>query len=166
MSEPVTPPTFDEPVTAIGDSVMVGASDDLAAQIPNLDLDAKVGLQVSQALAMLQARRDAGQLNDIVLLDIGNNAPLSAKEFDEVMHVLDGVSHVYVLNLREPRDWEGPNNNVLAAGVARYPNATLIDWYGASEGHPELFWGDGIHLRPEGASFYTNLIVNMLASGG
>jgi peptidoglycan/LPS O-acetylase OafA/YrhL len=166
MSEPTTPPTFDEPVTAIGDSVMVGASDDLAAQIPNLDLDAKVGLQVSQAIGMLQARRDAGQLNDIVLLDIGNNAPLSAKEFDQVMQTLGGVSHVYFLNLREPRDWEGPNNQVLADGVARYPNATLIDWYGASDGHPELFWDDGIHLRPEGATFYTNLIVKILASGG
>jgi len=166
MSEQTTPPEFDEPVTAIGDSVMVGASDDLAAQIPNLDLDAKVGLQVSQAIGMLQARRDAGKLNDIVLLDIGNNAPLSAKEFDEVMQTLDGVSHVYFLNLREPRDWEGPNNQVLAEGVARYPNATLIDWHGASDGHPELFWNDGIHLRPEGATFYTNLIVKILANGG
>jgi peptidoglycan/LPS O-acetylase OafA/YrhL len=166
MGEPTTPPTFEEPVTAIGDSVMVGASDDLAAQIPNLDLDAKVGLQVSQAIEMLEARRDAGELNDIVLLDIGNNAPLSAKEFDEVMQTLDGVSHVYFLNLREPRDWEGPNNQVLADGVQRYSNATLIDWHGASAGHPELFWDDGIHLRPEGATFYTNLIVNILAKGG
>jgi hypothetical protein len=165
MGEPTTPPTFDKPVTAIGDSVMVGASDDLAAQIPNLDLDAKVGLQVSQALEMLRARRDSGELNQIVLLDIGNNAPLSSKEFDEVMQTLQGVSRVYFLNLREPRDWEGPNNQVLADGVSRYPKATLIDWYGASEGHPELFWDDGIHLRPEGATFYTNLIVNTLANG-
>ena len=166
MSEPSTPPVFDEPVTAIGDSVMVGASDDLSVQIPNLDLDAKVGLQVSQAIEMLRARRNAGELNQIVLLDIGNNAPLSAKEFDEVMQTLDGVRQVFFLNLREPRDWEGPNNQVLADGVARYPNARLIDWHGASEGHPELFWNDGIHLRPEGATFYTHLIVKALASGG
>jgi len=143
---------------------MVGASNDLAADLPNLDLDAEVGLQVPQAIKILEARRDADELNDVVLLDIGNNAPLTSQQFDQVMQVLQGVDRVYFLNLREPRDWEGPNNEVLADGVKRYANASLIDWHSATEGRSDLFWDDGIHLRPEGAQFYTNLVIQTLAN--
>ena len=154
---------LDTPVTAVGDSVMVGASHDLAQNLPNLNLDAQVGLQVSQAIKILQQRRDAQQLNQVVVLDIGNNGPLTSQEFDQVMQVLQGVRRVYFVNLREPRDWEGANNQVLADGVSRYPSATLIDWYTATKDRADLFWDDGIHLRPEGAAFYAQLIVQQLA---
>jgi hypothetical protein len=152
------------PVTAVGDSVMVGASQDLANDLPNLDLDAEVGLQVSQAIQILQSRSDAGELNPVVLLDIGNNGPMSSDQFDQVMQVLQGVKHVYFLNLREPRDWQDSNNKVLAEGVQRYPNTSLIDWHAATENRSDLFWDDGIHLRPEGAAFYTNLVMQQLAT--
>jgi peptidoglycan/LPS O-acetylase OafA/YrhL len=160
---PTAQVVLDTPVTAVGDSVMVGASDDLARNLPNLDLDAQVGLQVPQAIKILQERRDAQQLNQVVVLDIGNNGWLTSDQFDQVMQVLKGVRRVYFVNLREPRDWEGPNNQVLADGVQRYANATLIDWHAATEGRSDLFWDDGIHLRPEGAAFYASLIVQQLA---
>ena len=60
-------------VTAIGDSVMLGAAHQLAEDIPGIDLDASVGRQVSQAIRLLRERRENGQLGDIVLLHLGNN---------------------------------------------------------------------------------------------
>jgi peptidoglycan/LPS O-acetylase OafA/YrhL len=152
-------------VTAIGDSVMLGASDELVAAIPNLDLDAKVGLQVSEAIQILQARLYAGRLHDVIVLDIGNNGPMSSEEFDQIMQVLGSERRVIFLNLRVPRSWEGPNNAVLESGVSRYPNAQLLDWHGATANHPELFWDDGLHLRPVGANYYSMLVANMIASG-
>jgi hypothetical protein len=51
---------------------------------------------------------------------------------------------------------------MLAAYVRGYSNATLLDWRGASAGHPEYFWEDGIHLRPAGAAAYAALIASGL----
>jgi hypothetical protein len=47
---------------------------------------------------------------------------------------------------------------VIADGVKKYPNALLVDWRAASVDHPEFFWDDGIHLRPDGAQVYADLI--------
>ena len=62
------------------------------------------------------------------------------------------------MNVRVPLPWEGPNNSIIAEGVKRYANATFLDWHGASDGRPELFWSDNVHLRPEGAAAYVGLI--------
>jgi len=67
------------------------------------------------------------------------------------------VRRVVFVNLKAPRDWEGPNNAVLAEGVKRYPNAVLVDWHAASVGRPEFFC-DGIHLQQQGAQAYAQLI--------
>ncbi len=149
-------------VTAVGDSVMLGAADELVSDIPNLDLDAKVGLQVSEAIQILQARSDAGLLRQVVILDIGNNGPMTSDQFDQVMSIIGVKRRVIFVNLRVSRTWEAPNNDILAAGVARYQNAALLDWHNATVNHPELFWDDGIHLRPVGANYYAMLISNLV----
>ena len=150
-------------VTAIGDSVMLAAGGDLAAAILNIEVDAEVGRVVSTAVDILRARRNAGQLGDVVVVHIGNNSPFTASQFDEMMGLMADVTRVVFVNLKVPRDWEGPNNAVLAAGVARYPNAVLVDWYTASVDRPQFFQ-DGVHLRPEGALAYAQLIAAAVGS--
>jgi peptidoglycan/LPS O-acetylase OafA/YrhL len=145
-------------VTAIGDSVMLGAATTLAPAIGNIEVDAEVGRQVSTAIDILKAYRDAGRLGDVVVVHMGNNGTFSAGQFDEMMQVLANVRRVVFVNLKEPRDWEGPNNTVIAQGVARYPNTVLVDWHTASVDRPDFFWDDAIHLRPEGAQYYAQLI--------
>ena len=144
-------------VTAIGDSVMLAAASDLPLAISGIEVDAEVGRPVSVAIDILRARRSAGQLGDIVVVHIGNNSPFSRSQFDEMMELLADVSRVVFVNLKVPRHWEGPNNAVLAEGVTRYPNAALVDWYAASVDHPQFFQ-DGVHLRPEGAQAYVQLM--------
>jgi hypothetical protein len=144
-------------VTAVGDSVMLAAANDLALAIPDIEIDAEVSRPVSVAIDVLRAYRDAGQLGDVVVVHIGNNSPFSANQFDEMMELMADVSRVVFVNLRVPRGWEDPNNAVLAEGVARYPNAALVDWYAASVDHPE-FLLDGVHLAPEGVQAYVQLV--------
>jgi len=156
---PTTAPT-DAPafrVTAIGDSVMLAAAGDLAAGILNIEVDAEVGRVVSTAIDILRARRDSGRLGEVVVMHIGNNSPFTTSQFDEMMELMAGVTRVVFVNLKVPRGWEGPNNAVLAAGVARYPNAVLVDWYSVSIDHPE-FLHDGVHLRPAGALAYAQAV--------
>ncbi len=159
---PTTPPAdvqaLTGPVTAIGDSVMLGSIAELQKPIGNLPIiDAEVGLQVATAIDILWQRRAAGQLGEVVIVHLGNNGTFTAEQFDEMMKALEGRRVIFV-NLKVPRTWEGPNNQVLADGVKRYDNTTLVDWNSTSLYHPEYFWDDGMHLRPEGAKVYADLI--------
>jgi lysophospholipase L1-like esterase len=74
------------------------------------------------------------------------------------MSVLADRRWVVFVNVSVPRQWEGPNNTVLAEGVARYPHAALVDWHAASAGQREYFAKDGYHLQPVGQRVFTAAI--------
>jgi hypothetical protein len=152
-------PSPDVRITALGDSVMLGAIDQLVSALGTLDIDARVGRQASEAINTLRARRSNGLLGSVVIVHIGNNGILRADQLDEMMGVLTDVRRVVLVNVRVPRRWEGPNNATLAEQVGRYPNAVLVDWYAASADRFEWLYQDGIHLRPAGAQVYAALIV-------
>ncbi|MGH9016078.1 MAG: acyltransferase family protein, partial [Acidimicrobiia bacterium] len=150
-------------VTAIGDSVMLGAHGALQAVIGNgLALDAAVSRQFDQALAVVRLLHDAGQLGERVVMHMGNNGIIRPDQFDQMMQMLAGVPRVVVVNANVARPWEGPVNDVLASGVPRYPNAVLVDWKAVAVQHPELFVEDGIHLQTGGALVYADLIAHSL----
>jgi hypothetical protein len=126
--------------------------------VPNLDLDAKVGRQMSTAVDLLRADRDAGRLGEVVVVHMGSNGFLTRAQLDEMMGILAGVHRVVILNDKVPRPWEGPNDALLAQAAHDYPSLHLVDWRGASAPHPDLFWDDATHLRPAGAAFYASLV--------
>jgi peptidoglycan/LPS O-acetylase OafA/YrhL len=157
-------PASEGGVTALGDSVMVGAAGELTRSIGELEIDAEVGRQAPAVIEILNQRRAEGQLGDEVVVHIGNNGTLSAEQFDEMMRALKGVRKVVFVNVKVPRSWEQSNNDVLAEGVRRYPNAVLADWHAASANRPEFFVEDGYHLQPEGQRVYADLIAAQLES--
>jgi peptidoglycan/LPS O-acetylase OafA/YrhL len=162
IPSPPPPPAPPPHVTAVGDSVMLGAAGALAADVPNLTLDAKVGRQMSETLSILRGDRDAGRLGQVVVVHMGTNGFLTRDQFDQMMQILTGVPRVVVLNDKVPRPWQDPNDTLLAQAAAAYPAVVLIDWRAASTPHPEIFWDDDTHLRPEGARFYASLIASHL----
>jgi peptidoglycan/LPS O-acetylase OafA/YrhL len=151
------------PVSAVGDSVMLGAAGQLEKDIPNLTvIDAEVGMQAYTAVDVLNARRAAGELGQVVVVHIGNNGTYTEEEFDQTMQALEGVRRVVFVNVNVPRVWEEPNNEVISEGVGRYPNAVLADWYSASVDHPEYFVEDGVHLQIKGQKVYAALIAEKI----
>jgi peptidoglycan/LPS O-acetylase OafA/YrhL len=154
-----SPSEFTGSVSAIGDSVMLGAVRGLQKDIQGLTvIDAEVGMQVYAATDILKYRRALGQLGDVVVVHLGNNGIFTKREFDQIMRSLSGVDRVVFINVSVPRAWEEPNNQVIAEGVERYPNTVLVDWHSASADRPELFYKDGYHLRPVGQRIYADLI--------
>jgi lysophospholipase L1-like esterase len=149
-------------ITAIGDSVLRGAAAELQKSLPSVQVDSLLSRQAAAAISDLKARRDAGTLGEIVIIHIGTNGFITAKQFDDMMQVLTGVRQVLVLNVRVPRRWVGRNNAVFAAGIQKVPNVVLVDWYAATDKKPDLFFSDGIHLQPAGRRFYADLIVAQL----
>jgi hypothetical protein len=151
-------------VSAIGDSVMITAIESLEQEIPNLGLlNAQGSRQPTAAIDLLQRWRAAGYLGDAVVINVGNNGPFTAEQFDEMMGVLAGVPKVLIVSLTVPPGVKDPvalsNNAVLSDGVQRYSNTVLVDWHAASAVHPEYFSGDdNIHLSLQGAQAYAKLI--------
>jgi hypothetical protein len=167
--EKTTPASVSPPgwVSAVGDSVMLGAVDALQQKIPNLGLlNAQGSRQPPAATDILRQLRAADHLGDAVVVHVGNNGPFTDEQFDELMQPLAGTRKVLIVNLtvppRVPDPIAIPNNTVLASGAQRYPNTTLVDWHAASANHPEFFGEDGIHLTFEGAQAYADLVTSYL----
>ncbi|HLL39403.1 MAG TPA: acyltransferase family protein [Rubrobacteraceae bacterium] len=151
--------TVKDPITLVGDSVMLGAAGELERALGNPAFATDVGLQPMGVIEILKKRRAAGRLGEAVVIHAGDNVPFTVEQFDEMMALLEDVPKVAIVNVKVPRPWEESNNDVLADGVRRYPDkAVLVDWHAASAGRPELFVEDGIHLQPEGQRVYANLI--------
>jgi hypothetical protein len=147
-------------VTAIGDSVMLGAVDALQKDIPKLTtIDARGNRQMPEATRVLRQLKSGGELGKVVIVHIGDNGVVTDGQFDQMMQVLSGAKQVLVVNTTVPDGYKwAPNNEVLADGVARHEDkAVLVDWHAESAGHPEYFW-DGLHLTPQGARAYASLI--------
>ncbi len=155
---PAGAPALADRVSAVGDSVMIGAAGELQRALDNPTINAEVGLQAPGVVEILKKRRAAGQLGEVVVVHIGSNGTFKAEQFDEMMQVLADVPRVVFVNVKVPRPWEQPNNSMLADKVWQYPNTVLVDWHAASAGRPELFVADGIHLQYEGQRIYADLI--------
>ncbi len=149
-------------VVGLGDSVLLEAKAELERRLPDASVDAVVGRQFKELLAVAVSLRAANQLGQQVILQLGNNGPVTSSQFDEIMDVLRGVPRVVVINVKVPRPWEAPNNAMLADSVPRWPNATLVDWHKQGAAHPELFADDGTHMGPTGVSIFVELILARL----
>lgn len=142
-------------VFALGDSVMLGAAPQLRAR--GIAVDAVESRQWGTGTAILARMAATATLPPVVIVHLGTNGPFSAGQFDATMRAV-GSRKVVFVNAHEPRSWEQQVNLTLVAGVMRWPNARLVDWDGASTPHPEWFWQDDIHLRPQGAQAYAALV--------
>jgi hypothetical protein len=148
----------------IGDSVMLGAKDALQARLGDgvLWLDAKESRQFGAGVDLIRSLRDQGQLGDEVVVQLGTNGTVDPAAFDDMMQILAPARRVVIVNAKVPRPWEDQVNGTLGDGVRRYKNAVLLDWHDIGDDHPEYFYDDAIHLRPQGAAAYTDLVASAL----
>jgi peptidoglycan/LPS O-acetylase OafA/YrhL len=150
-------------VLAIGDSVMLGAVPALESAVGGIQVDAAVSRQVSTGISLLQGLKAQGVAGNVVVIGLGSNGTFTSGQFDQIMGVLSDVPRVVFINDKVPRSWEQPNDSVIASGVQRYPSARLVDWYTASVGHPEYFYDDQYHVRPDGAAIYASLVAQAVS---
>jgi lysophospholipase L1-like esterase len=154
---------------------MLGAANQLLASIdpmfgtaavPNVTtVDAKESRQFSAGVDDIAERKAAGTLGDYVVVQLGTNGQINPDDFNRMMGLLADRKKVVIINAKVPRPWEDQVNGTLADGVKRYKNAVLLDWHGYGGTHPEFFYDDGIHLRPEGAAAYAKFVAQALGSG-
>ncbi|HSD24881.1 MAG TPA: hypothetical protein VLB79_11215 [Solirubrobacterales bacterium] len=148
-------------VLALGDSVMVDARAGLARRLgPGLTLDAAVGRQPGEITALLNAYATSVGLPDYVVIQTGNNGPVYSDDLIALHAALQGVPHVFLVNVDVPRSWQGEVNSILAEAARSWGQAELVDWHSiASSKHITT---DGVHLTSEGITLYSRLIARAL----
>ncbi len=145
-------------LSAIGDSVMLGARSTLVDVIPGARVDASVSRFPGAFTGRIKKLKAKDKLADIVVLHLGTNGVLPEDMLREQLDLLTDTERVVIVNSSVPRSWEKPNNEVIDDVVKDYPNAVIADWHAAADGHPEYFVSDGVHLTAKGARAYAKLI--------
>lgn len=146
---------------AVGDSVMLGATQELKNAMPGLTVDAKVARQFDTILDVVRWYESEGLLPGPLIVHAGTNGTFSDGDLDTLFEIA-GDRPVLLVNAKVERPWQDLVNERLAAAAGRHDNAVLVDWHATAEQHPEWFAEDGAHLRPEGARALAQLIAEKL----
>lgn len=144
-----------------GDSVILGIKSVLAEKYSVSLVNARIGRQASELLDEI-VHDKANAPTGPVVLNLGNNNAVSEDQVVAILETLKDSKKVILVNTAVPRPWRDGNNEVISRVSARYSNVQLVNWAAISEGHPEYFAPDGIHLVPTGVSVYVDSIATYL----
>lgn len=150
-------------LTMVGDSVMLGAVEEVKEIFPNVVVDADIGRQLYNGEQIIQTLLDKKLLANTVVIGLGTNGVYTEENFHKMMTVIGKKRKVYLLNAYVPTQrWQGDINRFLSKMADEYKNITLIDWYDLGKQHEDWFEEDHVHLKQEGQIGYTALIAQTI----
>jgi hypothetical protein len=146
-------------IVMLGDSVMIGAEKNLAARLgPGFSMDAKVGRQADEFIAIVEKIKHGGHHPAAVVIQWGNNGPLYSEDMEALRKATTNVGQLFLISDHAPVSWQDESNEAIAEASKLWHHTTEIPWAkAAEEGGESLFW-DGIHLTPKGAGIYARLV--------
>jgi peptidoglycan/LPS O-acetylase OafA/YrhL len=162
LEQPATPaPITQGGLWVTGDSVILGIRFELDSREEVGLINARVGRQAAELLEVIKNDK-ANMVDSPIIFNLGNNNKLSEDQVAAIFAEVKDQPRVVVVNTAVPRTWRDENNELIAKYAAMY-GARLIDWAAISQGHPEYFGPDGVHLVPAGVRAYVDAITAELA---
>lgn len=166
LKQQLEQPAITAPITqgglwVTGDSVILGIRFELDSREEVGLINARVGRQAAELLEVIKNDK-ANMVDSPIIFNLGNNNKLSEDQVAAIFAEVKDQPRVVVVNTAVPRIWRDENNELIAKYAALY-GARLIDWAAISQGHPEYFGPDGVHLVPAGVRAYVNAITAELA---
>jgi peptidoglycan/LPS O-acetylase OafA/YrhL len=144
-----------------GDSVILGVRYELGDQRTIGLINARVGRQAPELLEVL--KRDKLLVGDSpIIFNLGNNNSLTRTQVADIFAEIQNQSQIVVVNTAVPRPWRDSNNALIAELAAQNAKVRIVDWAAISNGHPEYFAPDGVHLQPAGIRVYVAAILEAL----
>ena len=150
-----------EGIWLTGDSVILGIKGVLAEQFSVGLVNARVGRQAPELLNEI-LRDISNAPTGPVVLNMGNNNVLTEEQVVNILDALKEQARVVLVNTAVPRPWREGNNELISQVSSRYANVRVVDWASISEGHPEYFAPDGVHLVGAGVAIYVAEIAKFL----
>jgi peptidoglycan/LPS O-acetylase OafA/YrhL len=143
-----------------GDSVILGIRFELDRRQPIGLINARVGRQATELLTVI-AHDKTNMSAATIVLNLGNNNKLTEEQVAAIFEQIKEQPRIVVVNTAVPRAWRDENNALISQYVTLY-GAYLVDWAAISNGHPEYFAPDGVHLVPAGVRAYVDAIAIQL----
>jgi peptidoglycan/LPS O-acetylase OafA/YrhL len=144
-----------------GDSVILGIRSVLEENHPISLVNARIGRQAPELLEVL-IQDQPQALDSPIIFNLGNNNALSREQVEQIFEAVKGQPQIIVVNTAVPRPWRDGNNQIIREVAANYLQADVIDWNELSNGRPEYFAPDGVHLVPAGVNAYVGAILEKL----
>ena len=142
---------------AIGDSVMLGAVPDLARA--GFEVDARGCRQIGEAIHIIRRRIMAHSLPQVVVLAVGSNWTVSARELRSALRLVGRRRHLVLVTPRESGGGESQDAWAMRRVAREHPTRVLLlDWVRYSRGRGGWFSGDGLHLSVSGRRAFTRLL--------
>ena len=143
------------PPLAIGDSVMAGAVDEMAAA--GFEVNVRVCRFLDEGLDVIRARRRAGTLPRAVLVLLGASGDVRPRDIRLALRML-GPERVLVMLTPDSGGGAASDANRIRRAGRRYRDRMVVlDWVAYSAGHPGWFSGDSLHVTPPGAAALARL---------
>ena len=142
----------------VGDSVILGIRHELSGRRDVGLINAHVGRQAPELIEVLNKDK-ARMVGAPIIINMGNNNRLAETEVVTIFEAIKDQPQIIVVNTAVPRGWKDENNSLIAQVAANYQNVKIVDWNKISEGHPEYFAPDGVHLVPTGIAVYVDAIL-------
>ncbi len=142
----------------VGDSVILGIRNELSNRRQVGLINAHVGRQAPELIAVLNKDKSR-MVGAPVIVNMGNNNRLAESEVVSIFEAVKDQPQIIVINTAVPRSWKDENNSLIAQVAANYQNVKIVDWNQISEGHPEYFAPDGVHLVPTGINVFVDAVV-------
>lgn len=148
------------PVTAIGDSVMLGSQYGLEEIFKKINVDASVSRQAYEGADLVDQAHQNGTLAKNLVISLGTNGNITKDDLKSIRKAAGSDTDIFWITIDVDRDWEEPNNKALAAAADKYSNFHLIDWkkLATEKGDPSWFSADGVHPSVKGQEYYYTLI--------
>ena len=145
------------PVVGIGDSVLLGAVNNLYNRFPNGYFDGKVSRTAWGINDILLTLKNNNVLGNPIVFNLGTNGDCSLECKEEILRTCEDRD-IFWINTVNLTDVNVRLNNLASS----HSNLHIIDWYSISRGYNEYFTYDGIHLTNEGRKVYTDTIYNAI----
>ena len=142
----------------VGDSVILGIRHELSGRRDVGLINAHVGRQAPELIEVLNKDK-ARMAGAPIIVNMGNNNRLAETEVVSIFEAIKDQPQIIVINSAVPRGWKDVNNSLIAQVASKYQNVKIVDWNKISEGHPEYFAPDGVHLVPTGIAVYVDAIL-------
>ena len=136
-----------------GDSVILGIRTSLNEVAPVSLINARIGRQAPELLEVMKRDKTLAGTSPVIF-NLGNNGLLRAEDVKEIFQLVKSQPSAIVVNTAVPRPWRDSNNTLISQIASQYSNVRVIDWNSISDGHPEYFAPDGVHLVPAGVAAY------------
>ncbi|OFK69018.1 hypothetical protein HMPREF2806_01960 [Corynebacterium sp. HMSC076G08] len=149
-------------INAVGDSVMLAASEALNERFPGILIDAEVSRQYAEAIAEIRQLKESGQLRSTVFVGLGTNGPAADGEIDELLTILGSDRTVILVVPYGERDWMGQARAEIIEAAKEHDNVYVADWCGRAQENPSLLYDDGVHPQAEGAALYVQALPDAL----